>query len=148
MKYELDRDSLNIAGAFARMCEYATGEYEIVSFFKNLVNSDYFQKFDSMYIVFSQSVNYMFTIFKEEMDNKGIELLKISEDEKKNIPYYKEAAHWMGYVFLIWRIVDDLPKGYLLNYDINRLVYGYETLHTTSVSVSIDMIKEDFMVKR
>lgn len=144
MKYDLDRDNLEIVRAFSRMCEYAMEEYEIVSFFKNLVDSDYFQKFDSLYTVFSQSKHYMLTIFKEEMDSKGIELVKINEEEKKFIPYYEEAAFWMGFVFLTWRIVDNLPKGYLLNYDIDRLVYGYETLHTTSVSVSIDKIKEDF----
>lgn len=148
MKYELDMPTISIVRAFSRMCEYAMeSKYEIVSFFKNLLNSDYFQNFDSDYTIFSQGSSYMLHKFIEEMDLKEIKIDKIPLEEEKNIIYYKEASYWMGYVFMTWKIVDKLPKGYLLKYNIKDLVYGYDVLHTTSVSYSIDMIKENYELK-
>lgn len=148
MKYDVSRDTLNIIKSFSRMCEYAMDcKYEIVSFFTNIVNTSLFQNYEKMFTIFSQSKSYILDKFIEELKSKNKSINKMSKLEEKNILYYKEASYWLGFVFMTWKIVDKLPKSYLLKYNIKDLVYGYDVLHTTSVSYSIDMIKQNYKLK-
>lgn len=96
-----------------------------------------------MFTIFSQSKSYII----EELKSKNKSISKMSKSEEKSILYYKEASYWLGFVFMTWKIVDKLPKSYLLKYNIKDLVYGYDVLHTTSVSYSIDMIKQNYKLK-
>jgi len=85
-------------------------DYEIVDFFTKLLSSNYFQNFQEDFTIFSQSPSYMLHKFIEELKENNIKLKKMTKKQQEGIDYYKDASYWMSYIFLTWKIVDNLPK--------------------------------------
>jgi|GEM_PF-4365962 len=70
------------------------------------------------------------------------------DDLYQDEPYINDdIMYWGGYLFSCWIFIDDIKgKDIVNNYDIQKILLCYDTLHTVSVKVAIDMIKKDFVL--
>lgn len=64
--------------------------------------------------------------------------------EKKGHRMDAEAMDWVGYILTYWMYLREIP-GKLIEekYDICKILQEYDTLHTVSCKVAIDMLEQD-----
>lgn len=57
---------------------------------------------------------------------------------------YEEDMFWFGYLLTYWHFLDGTTgKEVLRRYDVCRILDGYDVLHTLSIPLAIENIKED-----
>lgn len=88
----------------------------------------------------SQSPLYHYNSFI--MEYKNIDDLYPEESYFNN-----DIMYWSGYLFSCWIFMEDVsPQQILQSYDIDKILLCYDTLHTVSIEVAVDMIKSDFVI--
>lgn len=121
-------------------------QYNLVDFAKKALSTDTFEDYLIDGTVFSQGSHYIAGTFETELKEKGIAIEKYTDENQDYIPYHTEAAFWLGYLFLAWKIGCDVSGEYILRYDIEEMVWGYETLHTQSIQYAIEFIEDEYLL--
>ena len=86
----------------------------------------------------SQAKTYVIRAF---MDETKEELAVASTDKILS----NEAMFWFGYLSMYWCLeYKENGKSILADYDIESIIYSYEVLHSLSVKMAIEKIREDY----
>lgn len=116
-------------------------KYEFRSFIINFFHSDLMKRFFEDCTVFSQGHKYVLALYKEEMNEKGIEVHY--EDEIRH--EMAAPAFWIGYLFAAWYYMEGLTGNKILDmYDFDKIYDSYDMLHTQSIPYTINWIKMEF----
>lgn len=118
--------------------------YHLIDFTKKALLTDTFEDYVIDGTVFSQGPHYIAGTFERELKEKGIEIEKYTKENESCIPYHTEAAFWLGYLLLYWKISCNVTGSYILQHDIEEMVWGYDTLHTQSVNYAIEFIEDEY----
>jgi hypothetical protein len=73
----------------------------------------------------------------------------LEQDEiQENNDHDADVMYWGGYIFMYFSLENKItPQNMLDNYDIVRILQCYDTLHTVSSKVAVEMIDEDFRLR-
>jgi hypothetical protein len=72
----------------------------------------------------------------------------IHENIQENTEYVADVMYWGGYIFMYFSLENKIkPQELLDKYDIVRILQCYDTLHTVSSKVAVEMIDEDFRLQ-
>lgn len=103
-----------------------------------LASETYDRILDGDVSLFSQAKSYIIRTFMEEGK-------KQFEAGKSDRMFSDDALFWIGYLITYWCLeYQESAKNIMNNYDLENMLYSYETLHTISVKAAIDKIKEDY----
>lgn len=131
---------LALVGKIGRLFTYAmeNRKYNRYEFIKKWLASETYNLTVNFAVhLCSQSKIYILESFEEEF--KG-NLPSIDEDSR----YYGDDMEWFGYVAAYWFFLDGTTGRDILDtIDVNRVLDAYDVLHTVSVKLAIEMIKED-----
>lgn len=85
----------------------------------------------------SQAKSYILRTFEKECESN---LPEIDNDS----PLYEEDMFWFGYLLTYWHFLDGTSgKDVVKEYDVCKILDGYDVLHTLSIKVAIEKIRED-----
>ncbi len=88
----------------------------------------------------AQSKHYLLRSVEIEYD--------ISSDKEENDQYIIDAMYWCGYTLMYLSLESKItPLEVFKTYDVDRILCAYDTLHTVSSGVAVDMIRTDFKLK-
>lgn len=129
-----------IAGVFKYANRYGFHPIEFTKFWLESETFDRLYKYDLTAIC--QFDNYHFDEFLKEAEKNG---WKISHTHHN----YEDLMYWTGY-FLSYFAFNERVSGkdIVVSYDIDKIMRGYETLHTVSCEVAIELMKEDFSLPK
>lgn len=69
------------------------------------------------------------------------------EDCRENEEYVADMMYWCGYILMYLSIASEiLPEKIYRDYDVEKILKSYDTLHTLSSNVAVDEIREQFKV--
>ena len=131
---ELDRISFPTSNAL--MFERVEEKKDIVKFAMLYYKSNVSKEFFHNPTIFSQSPLYVLQLFKEELQEKGM-------DYEKDIPSPQiidtDAAYWLGFTIAYWHIVKNYDFSLLPEQDCQWLFDNYDSLHTQSCEYVYDL---------
>lgn len=121
---------------------------DLEDFFVKVLKTDCFARFPEDYTLYSQSDRYILNKIKKELEENGEKILPAYEWQRQNKRYVREIAYWIGYVFMYWRHLEQVPVDTLQKVSLERMVTGYDTLHTQSVEYAIKTIKSGYFIDK
>lgn len=149
MRKELSSAELAIVDSFADVAETAIYlNYDLEDFFVKALKTDCFARFPEDYTLYSQSDRYILNKIKKDLTEQGETILPAYEWQRQNKRYVREIAYWIGYVFMYWRHLEQVPVDTLQRVSLERMVTGYDTLHTQSVEYAIRTIKSGYFTDK
>lgn len=142
-----ERYYLSIIKSLSRVFQAAVSYYhfDLSDFVIKFTQTHVFQNYDIDFTLYSQAPTYPIGKAIDELAEKNISFQKMSCNELEVIEYYEEAARWIGYVLMYWKVNENITEKDILKLNIDELIFGYEMLHTQSVSYALDAIKRDYM---
>ena len=67
------------------------------------------------------------------------------EDCRENEEYVADMMYWCGYILMYLSIASKIsPEEIYRDYNVEKILKGYDTLHTLSSNVAVDKIREQF----
>ena len=104
------------------------------------MNSEIFERIiDGDVALCSQAKSYIARTFLTE--NKAY-----LEAIQPNMIMSNEILYWSGYLVTYWCLeYQETAKGISEKYDIEKIMYSYEVLHSLSIKSAIAKIKEDYL---
>ena len=129
-----------IIKSFGRACRAVNTRYKlsIVDFIYEFLKSDIARTYQYDYTLYSQGDR---CIAGKILDALNKDNIKPVDDDTTLAD--EEVAYWLGYLIMSWIYEDDCEPADLLKYDWERIYWGYDVLHTTSIKYTIEIIKED-----
>lgn len=104
------------------------------------MNSEIFERIiDGDVALCSQAKSYIARAFLTE--NK-----EYLEAIQPNMIMSNEILYWSGYLVTYWCLeYQETAKGISEKYDIEKIMYSYDVLHSLSIKAAIAKIKEDYL---
>ena len=85
----------------------------------------------------SQSRYYILQIFEKEYEND------LPQKNEKGY-LYADNMFWFGYIITYWHFLEGISgKEIVENFNVCKIIDEYDVLHTVSVKLAIELIKED-----
>lgn len=149
MVKNLSSVELAITDSFADVAETVISlNYDLEDYFVKVLKTDCFVRFPEDYTLYSQSDMYIFNKIKKELEEQGEIIHPANDWQRQNKRYAREVAYWIGYVFMYWRHMEPFSLDTIQKVSIERMVTGYETLHTQSVEYAIKTIKSGYFIDK
>ncbi len=142
-KPSLPAYELSIVRSFAGAIESACRDYhfDVCDFLQKVFYTDVFTDYEEEHCLYTQGSHCIAGKLLENMH----ELPKKIEDPV-DAAADAPVAHWMGYLFMYWKLLERKTGHDFLKVDLERVYWSYEVLHTQSITYAIDMVKENAMI--
>ena len=140
---------ISILESFSRACKIVPilFEFDVYDFFQKALTTKTFDRYFDDMTVYTQADTYIIDTIVEELKEKGV-TIQPKKYNMKDLGIFSDASYWAGYLFLSWRREEGIPGIEIVtNYDIQRIINAYPTLHTTSIEYAIDEIKEEMKLE-
>ncbi len=142
-----DRYYTSIMKSLSRAFQSAISHYklDLSDFIKKFIQTDIFKNYDNDFTLYTQAPTYPIGKAIDELAKKGLSFDEMDANMLEVKDYYEEAAGWIGYILMYWKIKEGITSKELSTLNVEELIIAYETLHTRSLSSALDIIKNEYI---